>query len=233
MEPRSLLFVEQGKERKKELKIVNTGGCRMAWRILSNAPWVYLVNPNKGFISDKETALIEVTLIDSSKHTSRHQFLLEMKKADKEEVDREEIWEREDERIVSHLRVTTRLEPDPNNKTRPSNSTTSLASPSPATTRTTGSSESTPTLTAISPANPEAHREFLDEIRALDVEVQKALDEKANRSKELTKAVNDVKMLEQELDKETNRMFEVSRRNAHLSSEIAAIKKKGADVQNP
>lgn len=152
----------------------------MAWRILSNAPRLYLVNPSKGFVAPKESSRAEVTLIDTAKHAPRHQFVLQMKKAGDEEIDREEIWERKDDRIVHNLRVLTGIE-IAGGKLQ----TSPILVPSPLTPGSGGNSgNSTPrsadskegsTTTAMSPADPLAHGEFLEDIRKLEVEVQKAL----------------------------------------------------------
>lgn len=97
----------------------NTSTARLAWRVLSNAPKYYLVNPNKGFIGSRESLRVEVTLLEKKAYLPMHQFVVQLKKAEDQEVDREvcqtfeqeqafqDVWENADTRPMQNIRVVT------------------------------------------------------------------------------------------------------------------------------
>uniref|UniRef100_A0A914YSV4 Major sperm protein n=1 Tax=Panagrolaimus superbus TaxID=310955 RepID=A0A914YSV4_9BILA len=78
---------------KKTLQLTNVCGLRIAWRIRSNAPTRYVVNPACGFLTNNEAQTIQIELSDSNKYSERHRFMVQAMEAKDDEKDRRKIWE--------------------------------------------------------------------------------------------------------------------------------------------
>lgn len=65
---------------------------RVAWRLRSNAPNRYVVNPACGFLTGSETVTLSIELTNTNKYSNRHKFIVQALEAKDEDKDRRKIW---------------------------------------------------------------------------------------------------------------------------------------------
>uniref|UniRef100_A0A7E4UZ72 Major sperm protein n=1 Tax=Panagrellus redivivus TaxID=6233 RepID=A0A7E4UZ72_PANRE len=78
---------------KKTIQLTNTCGKRIAWRIRSNAPTRYVVNPACGFLTQNEAQTVTLELTDVNKYSERHRFMVQAMEAKDDEKDRRKVWD--------------------------------------------------------------------------------------------------------------------------------------------
>uniref|UniRef100_A0AC34G4A1 Major sperm protein n=1 Tax=Panagrolaimus sp. ES5 TaxID=591445 RepID=A0AC34G4A1_9BILA len=94
VDPTQLKFqLSESGPTKKTLQLTNVCGLRIAWRIRSNAPTRYVVNPACGFLTNNEAQTIQIELSESNKYSERHRFMVQAMEAKDDEKDHRKIWE--------------------------------------------------------------------------------------------------------------------------------------------
>uniref|UniRef100_A0AC35GQ39 MSP domain-containing protein n=1 Tax=Panagrolaimus sp. PS1159 TaxID=55785 RepID=A0AC35GQ39_9BILA len=69
----------------------NVCGLRIAWRIRSDAPLRYVVNPACRFLTNNEAQTIQIELSDCNKYSERHGSMVQAMEAKDDEKDRQKI----------------------------------------------------------------------------------------------------------------------------------------------
>ncbi|CAD5234640.1 unnamed protein product [Bursaphelenchus xylophilus] len=88
---------------KVNLHIGNTTQKRVAWRLRSNAPTRYVVNPACGFLTSGESISIAIELANTNKFSDRHKFIVQAMEAKDDEKDRRRIWDSERAQSLDNL----------------------------------------------------------------------------------------------------------------------------------
>ncbi|CAD6199149.1 unnamed protein product, partial [Caenorhabditis auriculariae] len=205
----------------RKIQLTNSVHGRIAWRVLTNAPTRYVISPSKGFLGPTESLQVNVMLIDGAKYHHRHRFIVQGKAAPGEDTDRKTIWkETPAPTPLQSIRVKTVSAPlDSKNGTPTSSCSTNSSAPSTPTSQSDVSENG-------SVEEPKSHGVHSTKIDELTDKVRTAVDKKQQEVCRLVAVVNEVKMLEVELDRETQAVQELSERIKLGEAQFSALSEK-------
>ncbi|KAH7723674.1 Protein F54H5.3 [Aphelenchoides avenae] len=237
---------------KGHVQITNVSAQRIAWRIRSNAPTRYVVNPACGFLTSMETIRVNIELLDVNKYNTRHKFMAQAMVAKNVEKDRRKVWETERAQNISDHHFVRIATSKPGQQKPPSPARTSVTSASVSSasgslsTETSVTSSGSSAMSSLSESSarclPSLSSAAVTTAVSADLseeEIQKKIVESSQRVKAaivekekaislLAEAINDVKRIEVDLDRTGNEVMVLTGRLDELNVQCAMMKQRSA-----
>uniref|UniRef100_A0A914VV61 Major sperm protein n=1 Tax=Plectus sambesii TaxID=2011161 RepID=A0A914VV61_9BILA len=114
VEPNDLLFdTEIGSRLRSEVTLTNTSKQRVAFRVQTNNPEVYLVRPSRGFLDAEQTTNVSIELLDRRLFRAKDRFLVLTASCGDTEVDCVQFWQSVPTPVHQRAKIGVRLPPSP------------------------------------------------------------------------------------------------------------------------
>ncbi|CAD5229186.1 unnamed protein product [Bursaphelenchus okinawaensis] len=249
VEPIHLKFrLTEALSSKANIHISNITQKRVAWRLRSNAPTRYVVNPACGFLTSGEAVIVSVELTNTNKYNPRQKFLVQAMEAKDDEKDRRRVWEAERAQNLENLHCVRVYSVADSKIQIPTKSSTSVStaesasktsvstgvsfSPSESeTSESSAASTGSSKMSEVSGTSTASTESFDDLIQQLTAEVKQNFAVKSEASKKMIEVFNEVKKAEVELDRVGVQCNHLNAQVNTLTAQITALSERSTDLE--